>query len=384
VWATALLREPAGHQGRGGSKPALAAFADVALNREARILVGVFFLEMLGYQLFVVMLPYLTQYVLGQPGTTAYYLFGAILTTLVTLPVWVPWSRRFGKARVWGASLAVKAVVFAGIGLVGPGDTVLIAALTLVFGAATGGGAVLGPSLKADVVDGDEARTGDRKEGTFFAAWGLAIKMAVGFAILLSGLLLSRVEFQPNVAQTSEALRGIRLSVSFFPFACHVLAIALLTRLDLDEGRHGEIRRQARELVAIRQRVTPVSRPLRRLSVLFPLLLAAGCGSLAKVDYVGLATGGRDGWQRPAEVIDALALAPGDRVAEIGGRATGTGSGGSPRRWVRRGWSTPWRSRRTSSGRSRRSCRRSRSRTSWWCWASTPIPSCPTAGSTWP
>jgi sugar (glycoside-pentoside-hexuronide) transporter len=253
VWATALVREPAGHQGRGGSKPALAAFADVARNREARILLGVFFLEMLGYQVFVVMLPYVTEYVLGAPGTTAYYLFGAILTTLLTLPVWVPWSRRFGKARVWGASLAVKAAVFAGIALVGPGDTVLIAALTLVFGAATGAGAVLGPSLKADVVDCDEASTGERKEGTFFAAWGLGIKMAVGFAILLSGLLLSRIGFQPNEAQTSEALLGIRLSVSFLPLGCHVLAIALLSRFDLDEERHAEIRRRAGELSAIRQ-----------------------------------------------------------------------------------------------------------------------------------
>jgi glycoside/pentoside/hexuronide:cation symporter, GPH family len=201
-----------------------------------------------------VMLPYETEYMLGKPGTTAYYLFGAILTTLVTLPVWVPWSRRFGKARVWGASLAVKAGVFAGIALVGPGDTVLIAALTLVFGAATGGGAVLGPSLKADVVDCNEVRTGERKEGTFFAAWGLAIKMAVGFAILLSGSVLSWTGFQPNVAQTSEALIGIRLSVSFLPLGCHVLAIALLSRLDLDEGRHTEIREQARAFVPIGRR----------------------------------------------------------------------------------------------------------------------------------
>jgi len=253
VWVTAALREPAAHQGRGGSKPAHAAFADVIRNREARILLGVFFLEMLGYQTFVVLLPYVTEYVLGTPGATAYYLFGAILTTLATLPIWVPWSRRSGKAFVWGVSLAVKAAVFACLGFVGRGDTVLIAALTLVFGAATGAGAVLGPSLKADVVDGDEARTGERKEGTFFAAWGMAIKMAIAFAILLSGLLLSAIEFQPNAAQTSEALSGIRLSVSLFPLACHLLAIVLLSRLDLDEQRHTELRRQARVFVVSRQ-----------------------------------------------------------------------------------------------------------------------------------
>lgn len=253
IWATAGLREPEGHLGRGGKKRPHAAFADVARNRDARILVGVFFLEMLGYQVFVVMLPYVTEYVLGTPGATAYYLFGAILATLLTLPVWVPASRRFGKTRVWGASLAVKTAVFGAFFWVGPGDTFLIAALTTVFGATMGGGAVLGPSLKADVVDADEARTGERKEGTFFAAWGLAIKMAVGFAILFSGLLLTRIGFEPNVAQTPEALVGIRGAVSALPLACHVLAVALLTRLDLDESRHQEGRRRAHALATVRE-----------------------------------------------------------------------------------------------------------------------------------
>jgi GPH family glycoside/pentoside/hexuronide:cation symporter len=250
LWATAALREPAAHQGRGGRRRPHDAFADVLRNREARILVAVFFLEMLGYQTFVVMLPYVTEYVLETPGATAYYLFGAILTTLVTLPVWMPWSRRFGKARVWAASLAVKTVVFAGMALVGPGDWLLIGALTVVFGAATGGGAVLGPSLKADVVDSDEARTGERKEGTFFAAWGLAIKMAVGFAILVSGMLLARVGFQPNVAQAPEALLGIRAAVSAFPVGCHLLALLLLSSLRMDEADHAALRRRIAALGA--------------------------------------------------------------------------------------------------------------------------------------
>ncbi|MEN8181642.1 MAG: MFS transporter [Myxococcota bacterium] len=246
LWSARVLREPAHHQGRGGSRSPLAAFADVLRNRDARLLLGVFFLEMLGYQAFVVLLPYLTEYILETPGATAFYLFAAIAATLVTLPVWVPLSRRFGKVRVWTFSLVVKVGVFAGIGVFGAGDWLAIAALTVLFGAATGGGAVLGPSLKADVVDSDEARTGERKEGTFFAAWGLAIKMAVGFAIMISGLVLSGVGFRPNAVQSPEALLGIRALVSAFPVVCHVLALALLARIGMDERAHGEVRRRIR------------------------------------------------------------------------------------------------------------------------------------------
>ncbi len=244
AWAVFGVPEPADHQGRGGSRAPYASFGDVFRNRDARLLLAVFFLEMLGYQSFVVLLPYMTEYILENPGSTAFYLFGAIAATLLTIPLWVRLSRRLDKARLWGASLAVKTAVFAGLAFVGAGDSVAIASLTVVFGAATGVGAVLGPSLKADVIDVDEAATGERKEGTFFAAWGLAIKMAIGFAILMSGFVLSATGFRPNVAQTPEALGGIRFLVSVLPALCHVVAIVLLRRLQMNERTHREVRRR--------------------------------------------------------------------------------------------------------------------------------------------
>jgi GPH family glycoside/pentoside/hexuronide:cation symporter len=252
-WTVVGLREPDHHQGRGGSRDPYRSFGDVFRNADARLLLAIFFLEMLGYQCFVVLLPYLTEYILETPGSTAFYLFGAIAATLVSIPIWVRLSRRFDKVRLWTGSLWVKAAVFLGIGAVRAGDQWEIAALTVVFGATTGAGAVLGPSLKADVVDADEARTGERKEGTFFATWGLAIKLAVGLAILLSGFVLSSTGFRPNEAQSPEALWGIRFLVSLFPAACHGLAIVLLRRMQMSEGTHREIRRRIEA-----RRMTPV------------------------------------------------------------------------------------------------------------------------------
>jgi GPH family glycoside/pentoside/hexuronide:cation symporter len=257
LWAVSVLREPKSHQGRGGARP-YASFADVLRNRPARILLAVFFLEMIGYNAFVTMLPYLTEDVLETPGSTAYYLFAAIATTLAGIPVWIGLSRRFGKVRVWVAALVMKLAVFFGLAFVGSGDWLLIGSLTLVFGATTGASVVIGPSLKADVVDLDEAATGERKEGTFFAAWNLAIKGAIGVAIVLAGFALSATGFRPNVAQGEAALRGIRTLVSLLPLASHALAIVLLVRLRLDESAHAAIRqrisaRRAGSLVAAAQ-----------------------------------------------------------------------------------------------------------------------------------
>ncbi len=47
-------------------------------------------------------------------------------------------------------------------------------------------------------------------------------------------------------------------------------------------------------------------------------LSSVGCSGLSNVDVGRVLTSGRDGWQHPERVIDALAIEPGDRVAEIG------------------------------------------------------------------
>jgi len=56
-----------------------------------------------------------------------------------------------------------------------------------------------------------------------------------------------------------------------------------------------------------------------RLSVFVVLLtFTSGCSILGRLDLGRVVTSGRDGWQHPEQVIAALDLSPGDRVAEIG------------------------------------------------------------------
>ena len=54
---------------------------------------------------------------------------------------------------------------------------------------------------------------------------------------------------------------------------------------------------------------------MRRAALLASLLVLSGCNGFSKLD---LTTLGRDSWQRPADVVDALELQPGDRVADLG------------------------------------------------------------------
>ncbi len=63
----------------------------------------------------------------------------------------------------------------------------------------------------------------------------------------------------------------------------------------------------------------PARPPARRsggaIAALTALLVLAGCTPLKRFAYEGF---GRDGWQKPDEVVAALALRAGDRVADLG------------------------------------------------------------------
>lgn len=54
---------------------------------------------------------------------------------------------------------------------------------------------------------------------------------------------------------------------------------------------------------------------MRRGSLLLAVSFALGCSGVTKLDPTSL---GRDSWQRPADVIEALDLQAGDRVADLG------------------------------------------------------------------
>ena len=75
-----------------------------------------------------------------------------------------------------------------------------------------------------------------------FAAFGLAMKSAVGCSIFVCGAALGWIGFVPNAAQSESALRGLRGLISVFPLACHVGAVLLMLRIDLDEAGYTAIR----------------------------------------------------------------------------------------------------------------------------------------------
>ncbi|MDJ0789339.1 MAG: MFS transporter [Myxococcota bacterium] len=246
IAATLSLRERSAFQGRGGTRP-WRAFADVLRNPHSRLLIAIFLAEQLGFSALVVLLPYLSDYLLQTPGDTGLYLFGAIGAAFASIPVWVHLSRRFGKKPMWLMSVVIKMAAFAVSMTLGEGDGAIFLGVTIAFGFMHGCGSVVGPSLKADVVDWDEAQTGERKEGAYFATWNFAQKGAGGVSVWLVGMMLALTGFVPNAEQSPETLDGMRLLAGGLPLALHVVAVIFIARFSFGEEEHRAARERALE-----------------------------------------------------------------------------------------------------------------------------------------
>jgi GPH family glycoside/pentoside/hexuronide:cation symporter len=212
------LREPA-PAGRSGGSGLLAALRDVLATSAARRLLGVELIESAGVGAVGTMAPYIAEYLLRRPEVVGLLPAAYVISGVVAIPIWVRLSRSFGKREVWMAAMLLAAAAFAGIWLVGPADLALLLTLLVVAGSAMGCGGVLGKALLADVIDLDERRTGERKEGVYSAASTLVLKVGAALSIAASGPVMTATGFTPNVEQSEESLLGIRILFSGLPCA---------------------------------------------------------------------------------------------------------------------------------------------------------------------
>jgi GPH family glycoside/pentoside/hexuronide:cation symporter len=158
------------------------------------------------------------------------------------VPVWLPLSRRFGKKSLWMASMLLTAGSFGSMIFLTENAIALMTILAFLAGTAASCGAMMGPSIQADVIDWDEHATGERKEGSYFAAWNFVFKVATGLTQALTGFVLTFSGYMPNVEQTAGVKFTILALYGLFPMACYLIGSALFARFKLDEAGYKAIR----------------------------------------------------------------------------------------------------------------------------------------------
>ena len=251
-FAVSKLKENPEFQNRVNKNP-FKAFRDVWINPHAKILIIVLFIENLGGAVIGVLTLYVTQYIVEAPAWAPLIIFAYMLPSALSVPLWIPLSRRFGKIRLWVFSLAFTGISFGGIFIIPFLDSVTDRLIVMFIGAALGGmaagcGGAIGPSVKGDVIDYDEYLTGERKEGSYFAALNFVFKSATGIMLLLTGFVLQFSGFIPNQPQTMEVKIALISLYGLVPLVFYSLGAYLLyKKFKFGEKEHAAIKQQIQE-----------------------------------------------------------------------------------------------------------------------------------------
>ena len=251
-FAVSKLKENPEFQNRVNKNP-FKAFRDVWINPHAKILIIVLFIENLGGAVIGVLTLYVTQYIVEAPAWAPLIIFAYMLPSALSVPLWIPLSRRFGKIRLWVFSLAFTGISFGGIFIIPFLESVTDRLIVMFIGAALGGmaagcGGAIGPSVKGDVIDYDEYLTGERKEGSYFAALNFVFKSATGIMLLVTGFVLQFSGFIPNQPQTMEVKIALISLYGLVPLVFYSLGAYLLyKKFKFGEKEHAAIKQQIQE-----------------------------------------------------------------------------------------------------------------------------------------
>jgi len=169
---------------------------------------------------------------------------GAIITTVLVIPIVARMSKVMGKKKAFLLSQSISIIGYILLFLLFvPGKPYLFLFALPFFSFGIGSLFTLMMSMTSDVIDIDELNTGKRREGSLGAIYWWMVKFGTAVAGLISGLILSLVSFQSNApTQTDETMFWLRIFFVGIPILGTLTALWAMKDYNIDEAKAREVR----------------------------------------------------------------------------------------------------------------------------------------------
>ena len=169
---------------------------------------------------------------------------GALGTTFIVIPTVAWMSKKMGKKKAFMISQSISLVGYILLYfLFIPGKPWMYIIALPFFSFGIGSLFTIMMSMTADVIDIDEINTGKRREGIFGAIYWWMVKVGFGIAGALSGVIITVVGFNPDLAAIDQqsAVEGLHAFFCFFPMGGTILAMFVMRNYSITEEKSKEI-----------------------------------------------------------------------------------------------------------------------------------------------
>jgi GPH family glycoside/pentoside/hexuronide:cation symporter len=225
--------------------------AIVFRNRPFLYVIGIYLCSWLAVQLTASIIVYYVVSYMRLPEKDSGFVALAVQgTALVMLFFWQAVSRKLDKKNVYYLGMVFWIVAQCGLFLLQPGQVGWMYVLAILAGFGVSVAYLIPWSMIPDVIDLDELRTGQRREGIFYAFMVLLQKIGLALGLFLVGIALEAAGFKPAIAgeaiprQPESALMAIRLAIAPLPAVFLVLGLVLAYFYPITRDAHREILRQ--------------------------------------------------------------------------------------------------------------------------------------------
>ncbi len=213
-------------------------------NQPFRMVIGLYLFGWTTASILAAVLVYFANYYLEIPGQANYLVLAAQGSAILFIPLVVYIAQRLDKRRAFIIGSLVWVVVLLGISALGReqiGMAYVLAALC-GFGIATA--YVVPWSMIPDVVEYDQVRTGQRREGSYYAFVAFFQKLGTGAALWGMGQVLALTGYlSPDGAeglpvQPAEAVAAIRIFTGPVPAVLLFIAVIFAWRYPITRESH--------------------------------------------------------------------------------------------------------------------------------------------------
>lgn len=259
VWGTRdrVMEVEAHRRNPQNSEESLPYFQQLKIvfsNRPFLFVIGIYLFSWLGVQVTAAIIPYFVVNVMGLNDASVPTVIIAVQgTALLMLFVWSYVSERVGKKAVYFMGMILWIIAQIGLFFLQPGQLTLMYILAVMAGFGVSTAYLIPWSMMPDVIELDELRTGQRREGIFYGFMVLLQKFGLAFGLFLLGVILEWSGFQESVpgqsipVQPESALQAIRLAIAPIPTLCLILGLVLAYFYPITREVHAQILLQLKE-----------------------------------------------------------------------------------------------------------------------------------------
>jgi len=220
------------------------ALSQTLSNHPFRLVMGLYLLSWTTASILAAVLVYFANYYLMVPDQSSYFVLTAQGSAILFIPAIVWTATKLDKRRAFIIGTISWAVVLVMISGIGADQLIIAYLLAFLSGLGIATAYVIPWSMIPDVVEYDQLRSGQRREGSYYSFASFFQKLATGAALWLMGQSLAMTGYiTPSqtstlTVQPDSAVNVIRLFIGPVPAVLLILAIAFAWKYPISREHH--------------------------------------------------------------------------------------------------------------------------------------------------